>query len=121
MIQIKSLVVVADNTGPKIVHCFGPIGYSKKKYAYVGYVITGSVRKVGKESTVKEGEKVVGLVIRTKFPIRREDGSYVRFDDNAIVLIDKDGNPKGTRIFGPVPRELKEKYLKVISLATEVV
>lgn len=121
MIQIKSILEVADNTGAKLVHCFGPIGYSKKKYAYVGDIITGSVRRVGKNSTIKEGEKVVALVIRTKFPIRRDDGSYVRFDDNAVVLIDKDGNPKGTRIFGPVPRELKEKYMKVVSLATDVV
>ncbi len=121
MIQIKSILEVADNTGPKLIHCFGPIGYAKKKYAYIGDVITGSVRKVGKGSPIKEGEKVVGVVIRTKFPIRRQDGSYVRFDDNAIVLIDKDGNPRGTRVFGPVPRELKEKYMKVVSLATEVV
>lgn len=121
MIQIKTLLGVADNTGAKIVHCFGPIGYSKKKYAYVGDIITGSVRKVGKGSTMKQGEKIVGLIIRTKTPIKRVDGSYIRFDDNAIVLIDKDGNPKGTRVFGPIPRELKEKYMKIVSLATEVV
>lgn len=121
MLQLKSLVEVADNTGPKVVSCFQVLGDSKRRYAYIGDIIVGSVKKVGVASTIKQGEIVRGVVVRTRHPLRRSDGSYIRFSSNAIVIIDKDGNPKGTRIFGPIPRELRKNFMKIVSLAPEVV
>jgi len=122
MIQQESYLDVADNTGAKTVMCIRVLGGSKRRYGNVGDVIVGSVKKAVPGSQVRPGEVVRGVVVRSKRGLRREDGSYVRFDRNALVLIDKDGNPRGTRIFGAVARELREKnFMKIISLATEVV
>jgi large subunit ribosomal protein L14 len=121
MLQVRSRLEVADNTGAKLVSMIGVIGYSNKKYAYVGDVVTASVKKVIPGSPIKSGEVVKGVVVRTRMPIHRDDGSWIRFDSNAIVLLDDAGNPKGTRVFGPVPRELRHKFMKVVSLAPEVV
>jgi large subunit ribosomal protein L14 len=122
MIMEKTVLEVADNTGAKTVRCFKVLGSSRRRYAHVGDVIVGSVQKVISGSEVKHGEVVRGVVVRTRAPIRRPDGTYVRFDSNALVLIQPDGNPRGTRIFGAVPRELRYKqYMKIVSLAPEVV
>ena len=122
MIQQQTLLDVADNTGAKTVMCFKVLGGSKRRYASVGDVIIGSVKKSIPTATVKKGSVVRGVVVRTRKDIRRRDGSRVRFDRNALVIIDKDGNPVGTRIFGAVARELRNKnFMKIISLATEVV
>lgn len=122
MIQVMSKVGVADNSGAKVLLCIRILGSSYRRYASVGDVIIGVVKKVTPNMTVKDDEKVRAVVVRTYKPIRRKDGSYVRFDDNAVVVIDPAGNPRGTRIFGPVARELREKnYMKIISLAAEVV
>jgi len=119
MMQTK--LNVADNTGAKVVQCIKVLGGTRHRYAYVGDVIVGSVKKSIPGGAVKKGEVVRGVVVRTRFPIRRKDGTYVRFDKNALVVIDKDNNPRGTRIFGAVPRELRKNYMKIISLAPEVV
>lgn len=120
MIQIRSRVEVADNTGAKIASMIGVIGKSTST-AEVGDIITANVKEVTPKGSIKKGEVVRAVVVRTAKPIRRPDGSYLRFDNNAIVLIDKDSNPRGTRIFGPVARELREKnFMKIISLAPEV-
>ena len=122
MIQMQTFLDVADNTGAKLVMCFKVLGGSKRRYASVGDVIIGSVKKSIPTATVKKGSVVRGVVVRTRKDIRRRDGSRVRFDRNALVIIDKDGNPVGTRIFGAVARELRNKnFMKIISLATEVV
>jgi large subunit ribosomal protein L14 len=122
MIQQESYLDVADNTGAKTVMCIRVLGGSGRRYGNVGDVIVGSVKKAVPGSQVRQGEVVRAVVVRSKHGLRREDGSYVRFDRNALVLIDKDGNPRGTRIFGAVARELREKnFMKIISLATEVV
>ncbi len=122
MIQQESYLDVADNTGAKTVMCIRVLGGSKRRYGNLGDVIVGSVKKAVPGSQVRPGEVVRAVVVRSKRGVRREDGSYVRFDRNALVLIDKDGNPRGTRIFGAVARELREKnFMKIISLATEVV
>ena len=122
MIQQQTMLDVADNTGAKTVMCFKVLGGSKRRYASVGDVIIGSVKKSIPTATVKKGSVVRGVVVRTRKDIRRRDGSRVRFDRNALVIIDKDGNPVGTRIFGAVARELRNKnFMKIISLATEVV
>ena len=122
MIQQQTMLDVADNTGAKLVMCFKVLGGSKRRYASVGDVIIGSVKKAIPTATVKKGSVVRGVVVRTRKDIRRRDGSRVRFDRNALVIIDKDGNPVGTRIFGAVARELRNKnFMKIISLATEVV
>jgi len=121
MIQQESYLDVADNTGAKTVMCIRVLGGSGRRYGNVGDVIVGSVKKAVPGSQVRAGEVVRAVVVRSKHGLRREDGSYVRFDRNALVLIDKDGNPRGTRIFGAVARELREKnFMKIISLATEV-
>jgi large subunit ribosomal protein L14 len=113
---------VADNTGAKLVKCFKVLGGSGRRYASLGDVVVGSVKKAIPGSNVKQGEVVRGVVVRTRASVRRLDGSYVRFDRNAVVLVDKEGNPRGTRIFGAIPRELRRKqYMKIISLAAEVV
>ena len=122
MIQMQSMLDVADNTGAKAVMCFKVLGGSKRRYAGIGDVVIGSVKKSIPTASVKKGAVVRGVIVRTKKDIRRRDGSRVRFDRNAIVLIDKDNNPLGTRIFGAVARELRDKnFMKIISLASEVV
>ena len=121
MIQEESYLKVADNTGAKEIHCIRVLGGSKRKYGNIGDVIVASVRKAAPGGTVKKGEVVKAVIVRTKRGVRREDGSYVRFDENAAVIIKDDKTPRGTRIFGPVARELREKdYLKILSLAPEV-
>ena len=122
MIQEESYLKVADNTGAKEIHTIRVLGGSKRKYGNIGDVIVASVRKATPGGTVKKGEVVKAVIVRTKRGVRREDGSYVRFDENAAVIIKEDRNPKGTRIFGPVARELREKdYMKILSLAPEVI
>ena len=122
MIQQESYLKVADNTGAKEIHCIRVLGGSKRKFGNIGDVIVASVRKSTPGGTVKKGEVVKAVIVRTKRGVRREDGSYVRFDENAAVIIKEDRNPKGTRIFGPVARELREKdYMKILSLAPEVI
>ena len=122
MIQQESYLKVADNTGAKEIHCIRVLGGSKRKFGNIGDVIVASVRKAAPGGTVKKGEVVKAVIVRTKRGVRREDGSYVRFDENAAVIIKEDKNPKGTRIFGPVARELRERdYMKILSLAPEVI
>ncbi len=112
----------ADNTGAKVVYCFKVLGGTHRRYAGIGDVIIGSVKKAVPGGELEEGTIVRGVVVRTRSPLRRADGSYVRFDRNAVVLIDPEGNPRGTRIFGAVARELRQKnFMKIISLAAEVV
>ena len=121
MIQQQTKLKVADNTGAKELMCIRCLGGSHRKYAGVGDVIVASVKSAIPNGVVKKGDVVKAVIVRTKQPIRRPDGSYVRFDENAAVIIREDKNPKGTRIFGPVARELREKdYMKIISLAPEV-
>lgn len=120
MIQPYTRLKVADNTGAKEIMCFKVLGGSKKRYARVGEVILGSVKKAGQGGTVKKGEVVKAVVARTTDKIKRSDGSCIRFSDNAAVIIKDDKSPKGTRIFGPMPRELRDKgYVKITSLAPE--
>ena len=122
MIQEESYLKVADNTGAKEIHTIRVLGGSKRKYGNIGDVIVASVRKAAPGGTVKKGEVVKAVIVRTKKGVRRNDGTYVRFDENAAVLIKDDKNPKGTRIFGPVARELRDKeYMKILSLAPEVI
>ena len=122
MIQQESYLKVADNTGAKEIHCIRVLGGSKRKFGNIGDVIVASVRKAAPGGTVKKGDVVKAVIVRTKRGIRREDGTYVRFDENAAVIIKEDKNPKGTRIFGPVARELRERdYMKILSLAPEVI
>jgi large subunit ribosomal protein L14 len=121
MIQIYSRLKVADNTGAKTLMCIHVVGGSGRKYASIGDVIVGTVKQALPRGTVKDHEVVRAVVIRVTKPYRRRDGSYIRFDDNAVVLLADENNPKGTRIFGPVARELREKeFTKIISLAPEV-
>ena len=121
MVQQQSILKVADNTGAKEIMCIRCLGGSYRKYAGVGDIIVASVKTATPGGDVKKGDVVKAVVVRTKKPIRRPDGSYLRFDENAAVIIREDGTPKGTRIFGPVARELREKdYLKILSLAPEV-
>ena len=122
MIQQETFLKVADNTGAKEIKCIRVLGGSKRKYGNIGDVIVASVRKSTPGGTVKKGEVVKAVIVRSAKGIRRNDGTYVRFDDNAAVLIKDDKNPRGTRIFGPVARELRDKdYMKILSLAPEVV
>ena len=122
MIQGESYLKVADNTGAKEIHTIRVLGGSKRKYGNIGDVIVASVRKATPGGTVKKGDVVKAVIVRTKRGIRREDGSYVRFDENAAVIIKEDKNPRGTRIFGPVAREPREKdFMKILSLAPEVI
>ena len=121
MIQEESYLKVADNTGAKEIKTIRVLGGSKRKVGNIGDVIVASVRKAQPGGTVKKGEVVKAVIVRTSRGVRRADGSYVRFDDNAAVLIREDKNPRGTRIFGPVARELRDKdYMKILSLAPEV-
>ena len=120
MIQEESYLKVADNTGAKEIHCIRVLGGSKRKYGNIGDVIVASVRKATPGGTVKKGEVVKAVIVRSAKGVRRNDGTYVRFDENAAVLIKDDKNPRGTRIFGPVARELRDKdYMKILSLAPE--
>ena len=121
MVQQQSILKVADNTGAKELMCIRCLGGSYRKTANIGDVIVASVKSATPGGVVKKGDVVKAVVVRTKNPIRRADGSYVRFDENAAVIIKDDKTPKGTRIFGPVARELREKdYMKILSLAPEV-
>ncbi len=121
MIQQQSYLKVADNTGAKEIQCIRVLGGSKRRYANIGDVIVASVKKATPGGTVKKGEVVKAVVVRSAKGLRRNDGTYIRFDENAAVLIREDKNPRGTRIFGPVARELREKdYTKILSLAPEV-
>ena len=122
MIQQESYLKVADNTGAKEIKCIRVLGGSTRKFGNIGDVIVASVRKVQPGGTVKKGEVVKAVIVRSAKGVRRNDGTYVRFDDNAAVLIKDDKNPRGTRIFGPVARELRDKdYMKILSLAPEVI
>ena len=122
MVQGESYLKVADNTGAKEIHCIRVLGGSKRKYGNIGDVIVASVRKAAPGGTVKKGDVVKAVIVRSKRGLRREDGTYVRFDENAAVIIKEDRNPRGTRIFGPVARELRERdYMKILSLAPEVI
>jgi large subunit ribosomal protein L14 len=119
---MQTKLVVADNTGAKLASCIGVLKRSARRDAEIGDIVVASVKKAIPGGTVKQGEVVKGVVVRTRRAIRRPDGSYVRFDTNAIVILGDDMNPRGTRIFGPVARELRQKnFMKIISLATEVV
>ena len=121
MIQQESYLKVADNTGAKEIKVIRPLGGSKRKFANIGDVVVASVRKAQPGGTVKKGEVVKAVIVRTAKGIHRPDGSYVRFDENAAVLIKDDRNPRGTRIFGPVARELRDKqFMRIVSLAPEV-
>lgn len=122
MIQNQSIVNVADNSGAKKILCIRVLGGSRRRYASVGDLFVGTVKVALPEATVKKGELVRAVVVRTVKAVRRRDGSYVRFDENGVVVVDTQGQPRGTRIFGPIARELREKrFAKIISLAPEVV
>ena len=121
MIQPRTQLNVADNTGAKIIQCFKVLGGTRRRFAQIGDIIVASVKEAEPRGMVKKGNKVKVVIVRQRKEIRRKDGSYIRFDDNAAVLVDKNKNPRGTRIFGPVARELKEKgFDKIVSLAPEV-
>lgn len=120
MVQQQSYLKVADNTGAKEIMCIRVLGGTRKRYANIGDVIVASVKKAIPGGTVKKGDVVKAVVVRTKKGVRRDDGTYIRFDENAAVIIKEDKNPRGTRIFGPVARELRDKeYNKILSLAPE--
>lgn len=122
MIQQETYLKVADNTGAKEIKCIRVLGGSKRKYGNIGDVIVASVRKASPGGTVKKGDVVKAVIVRSAKGMHRADGTYVRFDENAAVLIKDDKNPRGTRIFGPVARELRDKdYMKILSLAPEVI
>jgi len=122
VIQMQSLLDVADNTGARVAMCVKVLGGTRRRYAHVGDIVVASIKKAIPGGDVKQGDVVKGVIVRTCNPIRRGDGSALRFDTNAVVLVDNDRNPRGTRIFGPVPRELRAKnFMKIVSLAAEVV
>ena len=130
MLQVRSYIKIADNTGAKVVNMFSVNGKNSNRFARIGDIVAGSVRQVAPNSTLKKGDKVYAVIVRTRKETRRKDGSYIRFDENAGVLVAKEsGEPRGTRIFGPIPREIREKALgdfedgfkKIISLAPEVI
>ncbi len=122
MIQLKTILNVADNTGARKASMIGVLGARGRKCAYIGDIVRVNIKESMPDAAIKKGDKVKGIIVRTKAPIRRADGTYVRFDSNAIVIIDDAGNPKGTRVFGPVARELRNlDFMKIISLAPEVV
>lgn len=121
MIQMQSYMKVADNTGAKELMCIRVLGGTRRRYANIGDVVVASVKKATPGGVVKKGDAVKAVIVRSKKGLRREDGTYIRFDENAAVIIRDDKNPKGTRIFGPVARELRDKdYMKILSLAPEV-
>ena len=122
MIQMQTRLEVADNTGARSVQCIKVLGGTRRRYAQIGDIIVASVKKSLPGSEIKPGTVIRGVIVRQKHNLRRDDGSYVRFDSNALVIVDADGNPKGTRIFGAVARELRQKrFMKIVSLAPEVV
>lgn len=121
MLQVMSMIEVADNTGVRYIRMMNVLGFTNNLTAKVGDTITASVKKIIPGCEFKVGTVVKAVVIRTRHPIRRPDGSYIRFDTNAAVILDKTGEPKGARVFGPVPRELRERHMKIVSLASEVV
>jgi len=130
MLQVRSYIKIADNTGAKVVNVFSVNGKNSNRFARVGDIVAGSVRQVSPNSSLKKGDKVWAVIVRTRKEMRRKDGSYIRFDENAGVLVNKEtGEPKGTRIFGPIPREIREQatgnfeegYKKIVSLAPEVI
>ena len=122
MIQVESMLDVADNTGAKRAQCIRVLGSGNPRTCSVGDVIVATVKRATPHGAVKKSDIVRGVIVRTRHPVRRADGSYVRFDRNAMVIVDDSGNPKGTRIFGAVARELRAKnYMKIVSLASEVV
>ena len=121
MIQMQTKLDVADNTGAKTVQCIHVLGGTGRRFAHLGDIIVCSVKKALPSSDIKSGTVVRAVIVRTRKMLRRDDGTYVRFDKNAVVLLDDDGNPRGTRIFGAVARELRATYMKIISLAPEVV
>ena len=122
MIQVQTELNVADNTGAKIVECIKVLGGSRKRYAKVGDLIVITVKKTIPNSNIKKGEVCKAVVVRTNKEYKRKDGSYIRFDDNAVVIIDNQEEPAGTRVFGPIARELREKkFMKILSLAPEVI
>ena len=122
MIQQETRLVVADNTGAKELLVIRVMGSSNKKFAAVGDVVVATVKDATPNMTVKKSEVVKAVIVRTKHEIKRADGSVIRFDENAAVIINKDGNPRGTRVFGPVARELRDKnFMKIVSLAPEVI
>lgn len=121
MIQMQTRMKVADNTGAKELMCIRVLGGTRRKYANIGDVVVASVKKASPGGTVKKGDVVKAVIVRSATGIRRDDGTYIRFDENAAVIIKEDKNPRGTRIFGPVARELSDKdYMKILSLAPEV-
>ncbi len=122
MIQTYTRLIVADNSGAKVLMCISVLGGTGKRYARVGDVIVATVKEAAPAAAVKKGEVVRAVVVRTAHPYRRPDGSHIRFDDNAAVLLTEQQSPRGTRIFGPVARELRDKnYMRIVSLAPEVV
>ena len=122
MVQMQTYLKVADNTGAKELMCIRVLGGSRKRYANIGDVVVASVKKAAPGGQVKKGEVVKAVIVRSAKGLRREDGTYIRFDENAAVIINNDKNPKGTRIFGPVARELRDRdYMKILSLAPEVI
>jgi large subunit ribosomal protein L14 len=122
MIQMRTMLDVADNTGAKVAQCIKVLGGTKRRYASLGDVIVLAIKKAIPSGEIRQGEVVRGVVVRTRSAVRREDGSYVRFDRNAVVIIDDQLNPRGTRIFGAVARELRGRnFMKIISLASEVI
>jgi len=122
VIQLRSMLQVADNSGATLIQCIHVMGSSGRRYAGIGDVIVAVVKKASPNMTVKKSEVVFAVIVRLVKPLRRKDGSYVKFDDNAAVIITKEKSPRGTRVFGPVARELREKdFMKIISLAPEVV
>ncbi len=121
MIQMQSRLRVADNSGAREIMCITVLGATRRKYAYIGDTVVASVKKAIPNAATKKGDVVRAVIIRTSHPYRRPDGSYIRFDENAAIILSDKNNPKGTRIFGPVARELRDKqYTKIISLAPEV-
>jgi large subunit ribosomal protein L14 len=121
MIQMQTMLKVADNTGAREIMCITVLGGSRRKYAQIGDVISASVKKAIPNAATKKGDIVRAIIVRQSYPYRRNDGSFIRFDENAAVILTEKNNPKGTRIFGPVARELRDKnYTKIISLAPEV-
>lgn len=121
MVQLRTILDVADNTGARKISIIGILGHSRRRYAKVGDIIRANVKDALPDGIVKKKQVVKAVIVRTKAPIRRSDGSYLKFDRNCAVIIDDDLNPRGTRVFGPVPRELRDaKFMKIVSLAPEV-
>ena len=122
MIYMKSLLDVADNSGARKISMIGVLNSKGRRCAHIGDIIRANVKESAPDAAIKKGEKVKAIIVRTRSPIKRTDGTYVRFDSNAVVIIDDGGNPRGTRVFGPIAREIRNmEYMKIVSLAPEVV